>query len=211
MAKLPSKLESFIATMQRGDDFARHGFDLLTKRSEPEQYFDALRDAGFFHPSKTSGPVPAGEPGFVQIPFWIALNYLEAVAKRAGELNNADLANKILAIIRDVSAVRDSEGKALDNYHTYYKFSDMLGSLPLASVTDEDIDRTAIWLDSRFDHGLVATSLSKGLLKRLIADGSPQSITKACLLMTRLVALRWLPEGDKRGRELVTFVDDYWL
>lgn len=211
MAKLPSKLESFIATMQRGDDFARHGFDLMTKRPEPEQYFDALSAAGFFDPTKTSGPVPAGEPGFVQIPFWIALNYLEAVAKRAGERDDVTLANKILRIIRDVSGIRDGDGKAIDNYHTYYKFADMLGTLPLGTVTKDDIELAAIWLDSRFDHGLVATSLSKGLFKRFLADGSPQSIEKACLLMTRLMAFRWLAEEDKRGRELATFVDDYWL
>ena len=211
MAKLPSKLKSFIATMQRGEDFARHGFDLMTKRPDPEQYFDALNDAGFFDPSKTSGPVPAAEPGFVQIPFWVALNYLEAVAKRAGERNDASLANKILKIVRDVSNVRDSEGKRVDNYHTYYKFAEMLGTLPLGTVTKDETDLAVIWLDSRFDRGLVATSLSKGLLKRLLADGSPESIEKACLLMTRLMAFRWLAEEDKRGRELVTFVDDYWL
>jgi len=40
LAKLPSKFESFLETMRRGEDFARHGFDLMTKRPEPEQYFD---------------------------------------------------------------------------------------------------------------------------------------------------------------------------
>jgi hypothetical protein len=211
LTKLPSKLESFIAMMRRGDDFARHGFDLMTKRPDPEQYFDALNEAGFFDPSKTSGPVPASQPGFVQIPFWVALNYLEAVAKRAGERDDLPLANKLLKIIRDVSNVRDSERKTIDNYHTYYKFAEMLGGLPLTTVTKDDIDLAAIWLDSRFDRGLVATALSKGLLNRLLASGSPESIEKACLLMRRLMAFRWLAEEDKKGRELVTFVDDYWL
>jgi len=197
--------------MRRGDDFARHGFDLMTKRPDPDQYFDALNEAGFFDPSGTSGPVPADQPDFVQIPFWVALNYLEAVAKRAGERHDVALANKLLKIIRDVSNVRDSEGKAIDNYHTYYKFAEMLGSLPLDAVTKDDIDLTAIWLDSRFDRGLVATALSRGVLRRLLANGSPESIEKACLLMRRLVAFRWLAEEDKRGRELVTYVDDYWL
>jgi hypothetical protein len=211
LAKLPSKFESFLATMRRGDDFARHGFDLMTKRPEPEQYFEALNEAGFFDPSKTSGPVPAGEPGFVHVPFWIALNYLDAVAKRAGERDDLALANKLLKIIRDVSNVRDNEGKTVDNYHTYYKFAEMLGALPLGTVSKDDIELAAIWLDSRFDHGLVATALSKGLLKRLLGDGSPASAEKACLLIKRLMAFRWLAEEDKRGRELVTFVDDYWL
>jgi len=70
--------------MRQGEEFARHGFDLLAKRQEPEQYFDALAQAGFFDAANNSGPVPSNEPGFVQVPFWTALNYLEAVAKRAG-------------------------------------------------------------------------------------------------------------------------------
>ena len=115
MTKLPSKLESFIEMMQRGDDFARHGFDLRTKRPEPERYFDALNQAGFFDPSKASGPIPASDPGFVQIPFWVALKYLIAVAQRAGELNDAALANKLRKIIHDVTNVRDENGNLVVN------------------------------------------------------------------------------------------------
>ena len=44
--KLPSKLESFIETMLQGDEFARHGFNLLSKRPNPENYFDALSEVG---------------------------------------------------------------------------------------------------------------------------------------------------------------------
>jgi len=71
--------------MRRGEEFARHGFDLLAKRQEPEQYFDALVEARFFGAANNSAPVPSNETGFVQVPFWPALNYLEAVAKRAGD------------------------------------------------------------------------------------------------------------------------------
>jgi hypothetical protein len=93
---LPSKLESFFETMRRGDEFAKHGFDLLAERSEPEQYFDALKDRGFFNPANNSGPVPSTNPGFVHIPFWHALEYLQAVAKRAAEKDGAALSEKIL-------------------------------------------------------------------------------------------------------------------
>ncbi len=157
MANLNSKLESFIATMKQGEEFAQYGYELLIKRSNPEQYFDALNDSGLFDAKNNSGPVPSGEEGFVRIPFWTALNYLELVAKRAGEINDEKLANKLLKIIRDVTAARDAEGKAPDNYHTYYKFAEMLGSLPLSTVTSGDVDLAPVWLNSRFDHGLVAT------------------------------------------------------
>jgi hypothetical protein len=211
LTSLSSKLESFIRMMAQGEEFARHGFDLLTKRPEPEQYFDALNEAGFFDPKNSSGPVPSTEPGFVQIPFWSALNYLEAVAKRAGERDDDQLANKLLKVIRDVTNYRDPDGAVRDNYHTYHKFAEIFGLLPLRTIVKEDIHLVSVWLASKFDRGLVGSSLGKGLLKRLLASGSPEDIEKACLLMKECMAFRWLPEEDNRGRELVTAIDDYWL
>jgi hypothetical protein len=211
LTDLSSKLESFIATMKQGEEFAQYGYELLIKRPRPEQYFDALNEAGFFDAKYNSGPVPSGEEGFVRVPFWSALNYLELVAKRAGELNDEQLGNKLLKIIRDVTSFRDADGKALDNFQTYYKFAEMIGALPLAVITKPDIDLAAIWLDSRFDRGLAATALSKGLLRRLLASGTKEHIEMACMLMKHLVAYRWLANEDRRGCELVTLVDDYWL
>jgi hypothetical protein len=49
------------------------------------------------------------------------------------------------------------------------------------------------------------------LLKRFLVEGNTTDIERACLLMKQLMAYRWLPEEDRRGRELVTLVDDYWL
>jgi hypothetical protein len=197
--------------MRKGEEFARHGFGLLTKRPVPEQYFDALNEAGFFKPENNSGPIPSTEQGFVQVPFWMALNYLEAVAKRAGEQDDDQLANKVLKVIRDVTNFRDADGAARDNYHTFHKFAEMLGVLPLRTITNDDISLVSVLLDSKFERGLVASALGKGLLKRLLADGAAGNIEKACRLMKHLMSFRWLLEEDKRGRELVTIVDDYWL
>src|SRR5262245_474010 len=119
MTSLPSKLESFIKMMNEGEEYARHGFDLLSKRSKPEDYFDALAESGFFEPSRNPTPVPSTEPGFVQIPFWTALNYLEAVAKRTGEQNDIETANKVMDVIRKVSAFRGPNGEVQDNSTTY--------------------------------------------------------------------------------------------
>ncbi len=137
--KLPSKLESFIQTMLQGDEFARHGFDLLSKQPNPEIYFDALSEVGFFSPDKNSGPVPSNEPGFVQIPFWSALTYLQAVAKRAGELDDVPLSEKILGVVRSVTSFKDSQGERRDNYHTAYRFAEILGMLPLRAISIEDV------------------------------------------------------------------------
>jgi hypothetical protein len=197
--------------MRSGEEFARHGFDLLTKRSEPERYFDALDQAGFFDPASNPGPVPSTNPDFVSIPFWHALDYLEAVAKRAAERDDSETIGKILKVIRAVSNYREPGGETPDNFHTYYKFAEIFGMLPLRSITSDDVQLVSVWLSSKFDHGLVGSSLGKGLLKRLLASGTPDDLDKACSLMKQCMAFRWLPKEGRGSRELVPLIDDYWL
>ena len=209
--KLPSKLESFIQTMLKGDEFARHGFDLLSKQASPEIYFDALSETGFFNPDKSSGPVPSNEPGFVQIPFWSALTYLQAVAKRAGELDDAELSEKILEVVRSVTNFKDSEGERRDNYYTAHRFAEILGMLPLRAISIEDVRLIGVWTDSKFERGLVGSSIAKGLLKRLLASDQPRDTELAIQVMKECMAYEWLPEENRRGKELATRIDDYWL
>jgi hypothetical protein len=198
--------------MRRGEEFAQHGFDLLSKRSEPEQFFDALRDRGFFDASNNSGPVPSANPDFVHVPFWWALNYLVAVAKRSAELDDAALAEKILAVVRTVTLFKDSEsGAPRDNYQTYYKFAEIFGIVPLRCITISDIDLIRIWLSSKFDSGLVPHALTTGLLKRLFSSGSPEDITKATKVIEVCLAFEWNPKRRKRSEDVATVVDDYWL
>jgi hypothetical protein len=199
--------------MAEGDEFAQHGFDLLVQRGEPEKYFDALKDWGFFDPKNNSGPVPSANPGLVHIPFWHALPYLQAVAEHAGAANDDALSDKILQIIRDVSNFRDSRtGEPTDNYQTYFRFADIMAALPVRCIKLDDLKLFRIWLSSKFDRGMVAYSLAKGLLKNFLASGTQEDLKKACVVVDECMAFEWSSEG-RRGRlkELVTLADDYWL
>ena len=209
--KLPSKLESFVQMMLQGDDFARHGFELLSKRPNPEILFDPLSDAGFFNPDKNPGPVPSNQPGFVQIPFWPALTYLQAVAQRAGELNDIPLSEKILGVVRSVTSFRDPLGERRDNHYTAHSFAEILGMLPLPAISIEDVKLIGTWADSKFERGLVGNSISAGLLKRLLASDQQRDVELAVQAMKECMAYEWLPKENRRGRELVTRIDAYWL
>lgn len=199
--------------MRRGEEFAQHGFDLLAKREEPEQYFDALEQHGFFNPAENEGPVPSANPDFVHIPVWPALNYLKAVATRAGALDDVKLADKVLEIVRSVTRFKDERsGDHRDNYRTYFTFAEFLGILPLRCITLDDVGLIPIWLNSKFDRALVPHELSKGLLKRLLDDGSRESVAKACAVFEACLALETSPKRRRRsGDDLATVVDDYWL
>jgi len=210
---LPSKLESFFETMRRGDEFAQHGFDLLSKRSEPEQYFDALKQHGFFNPSENQGPVPSSNPDFVHIPVWNAVNYLKVVGERAAALDSDDLAGKVLDVVRSVTLFKDEvTGESRDNYRTYLTFAELLGVLPLRCVTIADVGLIPTWLNSKYDRGLVPHALSKGLLKRLFDDGSAESAKKACAVIEACLELEHSSKRRKQSDDdLATVVDDYWL
>ena len=80
----------------------------------------------------------------------------------AGKTNDADLARKIIKVIRDVSKHGEPDNTTRDNSNTFRKFADFLGVLPLEVITLEKIDLLPIWLNSRFDHGMVAHALDKG-------------------------------------------------
>ena len=210
---LPSKLESFFETMRQGEEFAQHGFDLLCKRDEPEQYFDALKQRGFFEPTENQGPVPSANPDFVHIPVWPALKYLQAVGARAAELNSDDLAGKVLDVVRSVTLFKEaSTGEPRDNYRTYFTFAELLGVLPIRCITIADVGLIPTWLHSKYDRGIVPHALSKGLLKRLFEDGSAESAKKACAVIEACLELEHSSKRRKRSDDdLATVVDDYWL
>ena len=207
---LNARQESFIEMMKRSDDHARHGFELLAKRTDAALYFDALHGAGLLDPSQNPGPAPVPDkPGFVHIPYWRALNYLQALARHAGETADMELADEVLSVIRAVSAAREPDGSVRDNYNTFWKFAEILGDLPLASLTDADIALVPTWLRSKYDHSMAGHALADGAIKRLLASDNPADIHRACILLDYCTAIEWDRGG--RSEDLSTVVDDFWL
>lgn len=207
---LNAKQESFIEMMKRSDDHARRGFELLARRADSPQYFDALREAGLLDPSQNPAPAPVPDkPEFVYIPYWRALDYLQALARRAGETANLELANKVLSVIRAVSAAREPDGSVRDNHHTFRKFAEIFGDLPLASLTDADIALTPNWLHSKYDRSMTGHALADGAMKKLLASDNAADIHWACMFLDYCTAIEW--ERGGHSGELSTVVDDFWL
>src|SRR5438552_3118579 len=99
MPNLTANQRSFIEMMQLSDEHAIRGFDMLLRRPQFLDFFEALVDTGLFAPEKNPAPVQADKEGRYRIPYWKALDYLIACAKIAGERNDGALAEKILKII----------------------------------------------------------------------------------------------------------------
>lgn len=213
MAKLTAKQESFIAMMTENEELSRHGFELLLKRADYDQFFDSLQAAGLFDPQHNPAPVPAEEEGYVRIPFWSALNYLAAVARLSGDRNDLTLANKVMAVLRSVMSWRDSDGQARDNYHTAYKFAEILALVPTVAVTNADLEFIPLWLSSRFERMLVSKTLSDNVLTRFLASSSADDLDKAVIVLRRCTAVKWRGARDSNPGEgkPVMATDHFWL
>lgn len=208
-----SKLKLFVQRMTESDEQAEWGFKLLLKRGDFEEFFDLLDEAGLFSPEKNLGPVPGDQPGYVRIPYWHALNYLEAVAKVAGERNDINLANKVMGVVRNVSQFRDPDGSFRDNYHTFRVFAEILGLVPPETVTDDDLQLIPSWLSSNYERSLAAIELDKGLIKKLLESESADNWQKACVILEQCTVINWIDERefDGKRKKPLTLVDDYWL
>jgi hypothetical protein len=213
MAKLSAKQESFVRLMSENEELAHRGFQLLLKRPDYREFFDALKSAGLFDPGRNPAPVPAEQEGYLLIRYWSALDYLAAIAKISGESNDLELANKVMAVVREVAGWRDSDGQPRQNYHTARKFAEIFGLVPTASVTVGDLEFIPSWLTSRFDRMLVANALDSGAIPRFLGSSSPDDRDKAVLVLRYCTAIEWRKAsglGDEQT-EPVTAVDDFSL
>ena len=210
---LSTKQKLFIKRMTENQEQATWGFEILLKRQDFADFFDHLKEAGLFSPEYNSGPVPVEDSDYVRIPYWSALDYLEAVARLAGEKNNLQLAQKVMGVIRSISNYRDPDGRSSDNYHTYRKSAEILGLVPTAAVTIEDIDLIPVWLNSKYDRGMVGHALDRGVIRSLLASNSPDDWQKACTILRHCTAIIWVDEkGHGKGRKKpVSVIEDYWL
>lgn len=208
---LTSKLEAFLVRMKETDEFARHGYNLLLKRPDFERFFDALRDAGLFDSIRNPEPVPAEEEGYFRIPYWSALDYLLACAKRSDETRNLELASKVLKVVRDVSASYSSKAQSMENYHTAHKFTEILGHLPTSIVLPSDIELIGQWLRSRFNRGLVSSELSELLIPRFLRSEERSDWQKATLILEQCTKVEFANKESSNEEEAKLLVDDYYL
>jgi len=211
--QLTTKLKLFIERMTRSEEQAQWGYELLLKRPDCDEFFDHLKSAGLFGAEHNRGPVPADQPGYVSIPYWHALDYLEAVAKRAGETNNLQLAEKVMSVVRDVSEAREPDGSIRDNYHTYHKFAEIVGMVPTAAVTPSHIDLIPGWIAGKYDRGMVCHALDIGLMRRLLSSDLPDDWNKGIAVLRHCTAVVWMEEESLGGasKKPVTIVEDHWL
>jgi hypothetical protein len=214
MTELSTKLKSFIRMMTEDEEYERRGFELILKRPDFDNYFDALADAGLFDASRNLGPIPDDKPGYYRLPYWNALQYLEAVAKRAGETGDTALAEKVMNVVRDVSRWRDEDGNIRNNENTWHSFVIIFGLVPTSAVSLDDIDLMPCWFGGGTAWLRVGEAFARGVLQGFVRSERAEDWSKACRILYHCTAIRWLDKeqiSGRIGRDAKTVVDDYWL
>lgn len=209
--ELTWRRRQFLERMAENAEQAQWGFELLLKRENFADFFDHLRTFELFKPANNPAPIEDGK--FVQVPYWPALDYLKACAKRADQNNNHALAENVMNVVREVTKARLANNGHPDNKYTHEKFAEILGCLPTKVITRDDLELIPAWLDSRFDRGGVGRVLDNGLMKRLLQSEVADDWSKACQVLWHCTKVVWIEEeGLERTRKKpVSVVDDYWL
>ena len=213
---LTSNEDELVLRMAQSEEKADWGFDLLITRRPDDlaSFFDALEGAGLFDPRNNPSPVRSDKEGFIHIPFWPALKYLRALAALVDEKHDLTVAEKIMRIIRSVSAFREPDGSIRDNQHTFRVFAQIIGLVPIEVVTPGDVRLIPLWLATKYDRGHVAAELDKGFMRRALSSSSSNDWEKACRVLYHCTAVDWVSERwmeDTEKLKPVSVVDDFWL
>ena len=204
-ANLSPNENAFIAMMKESEEAEADGFSLLAQRNDASRFLDALMAEGLLATEKTKGPFQPTTQKYVVIPYWVGLTYLETVARHAGEASDVSLATKIAGVLVAFSRAASEESGSINNYHTWRVFADIAASLPLNTISDELIGCIATWLHGHFAGGTVASSLSKGLIPKLLEAIEPRFHAYALAIFAQITAgildtrkERW---GQREGAE----------
>lgn len=206
-------LKALIGHMKEDPLNERVAFEQLIAREDFSTLFDPLFEAGLFAPERNPVKRPAKEPGYYQIPFWAALEYLEKVAEATQRPENEHLVLKLLAVIKTVSDYRTETGEPVDNYHTWHFFAKILTKIPVKHLTVDIAKRTETWLSSKFDKGLVGNEIGAHLLPRVLGSEHPDRCEIAITLLSAATKIETTDEkwGNITRPKAVTGIDSYHL
>ena len=162
-------------------------------------WFEPLLQRGYFNPENAPGPQSADEEGYVRIPLWNVLPYLEKVSQQVNKPENEKLIDDLLKIIRDVTEYH-KKTKILDNYRTWHYFVKILCNLPNDRIDKDDIKLIRTWLDSKFDTSLQGAEILTKLLPKFLTD-NPDDVKKAEMIVYYATDVKLIPKHTKKFKK----------
>lgn len=211
MNALSENLQTFVDEMRLSREAAEYGFTALTKkRMFNAALFQRIYDAGLLAPDRIPNSVPAKAIGYVQIPYWSALDYLEGVAEHARSTLDLPLANLLVEIMVDIS-INNNRANKNENYHTNRRFIEITAKLPLEAINDDLIKEMGGWIFTKYDRALSVAAISDSLLPELLQTKNADQRKHAITILRYVTEIRGEDDGALESKEPEFKVDPYWL
>lgn len=182
---------------------------LFFRKVKGLKWFDELHKEGYFNSEKIPAPVPAEEEGYVSIPYWEVVDYLEKTVHELVDESAIDYAPRFLNIIAGATAY--AKANNFGNYHVWRKFAEVLSQIPTEFVSPEDLDVVDYWLDDQYERGLVTRVISAKWLPKLLEHADEKSLMLAHRLLDILFDVSFSTEetaGRVRKKAYLRFDDD---
>ena len=208
MKSMQSNIKLFIQRMQKSIEHAQWGFERLLKEPNFEEFFDYLNDAGLFSSKPYLSTISINESKSIVPPLWIALPYLKAVAKRAGETTDDKLAEKVMIVVR-----MTNDACAYYNCSTYQAFAEILGLIPTTNISLNDLNLIPNWLKNGPEGILIGNALNKGVLQKLLESPLSGDWDKAKTILYHCTTLFCGDEHNQacKIKRPKTVLEDYQL
>lgn len=204
-----------ILQLIKNDEHIRNHF---FKKVTISDWFFPLKERSYFDPKKAPGPRQKDKKNQFWIPFWNVLPYLERISIQVKLKEKEKYIDELLQIIENVSNYRNSDGKHLDNYHTWWYFVKILLNIPNEKIPLKIIQLISIWLDSRFDTDLHGADVATKLLPKFLNSNKKEDWNRAEKIVEFITDIKWIPIPKERRNllhaqkeEAKTVVDTHWI
>lgn len=205
MNKLSAKEKDLLARVDETEDLR----PLFFRKVEGLKWFDELSDRGYFRPTEIPSPMPSQEEGYVTIPNWPVVDYLEKTSAELHHNDSNDYSQKFLSILK--STTDYAREKEFGNYRTWWKFSKIIANVPVEHIEPDHMDMVDYWLDDKYERGLVSSQIGENWLPSLIADGGEHELKLAESLLSSIYKVSFTNRtvGDRVSRDAMLRVDSY--
>jgi len=148
-------------------------------------WLSPLFEKGFFSGDKNPSPVESEDnPGYFQLPQWVALNYLERISAINKQEPNTGTTKLLVQIIDGIINHVEINGDRIDNPYTDLSVLKVISNLPIENISDDYFDFYFIALQTKWDNTLLAVDISELMFKRFIQEKDKERILKLLNLIT---------------------------
>lgn len=146
---------------------------LFFRRVSGLKWFRPLDEAGYFDSSNLPKPTPAKKEGYITIPYWPVLSYLQKCAKEITNETDDYFGKRISEIVTGSTNLAKAED--FGNYHAWRAFAEILHLLPSKFLTSDSVTAIDYWLNDKYETSLVSGEIGRSLLPKLLNEEASTS------------------------------------